>query len=264
MLSTVKNRISKSLIGYLTSESRRYKTFSAYDTSQLLTVLEPGDVVLVEGDQRLSSAIKYLTQSTWSHAALYVGPGVVSSKYFAKDVPALIEADLKSGVTAIPLSKYSTFNTRICRAEGLSKEDQKTVVEYMTASLGMHYDLKNIYDLARYLLPHPPVPTRFRRQLIALGSGDPTRAICSSLIAQAFQLVRFPILPYVHRVDSYDQQLEEILQIRHHTLFAPRDFDLSPYFKVVKPAITGEFDYKKLQWQSSDDQTSSNQQTIQV
>jgi hypothetical protein len=30
-------------------------------------------VLLVDGTSRFSSAIKYLTQSTWSHAALYIG-----------------------------------------------------------------------------------------------------------------------------------------------------------------------------------------------
>ena len=44
-------------------------------------------------------------------------------------------------------------------------------------------DLKNVFDLARYLFPVPPVPSRLRRRLIALGSGDPTRAICSTVIA---------------------------------------------------------------------------------
>ena len=102
----------------------------------------------------------------------------------------------------------------------------------------MEYDLKNVIDLIRYLLPTPPVPVRFRRRMLALGSGDPTRAICSTVIAQAFQSVRYPILPQV-RVQkilsnthgTYSER--EILHIRHHSLFTPRDFDLSPYFQVV-------------------------------
>ena len=43
---------------------------------QLAATLRPGDVLLVEGNTRLSVAIKYLTQSTWSHAALFVGAAV--------------------------------------------------------------------------------------------------------------------------------------------------------------------------------------------
>ena len=39
----------------------------------IAATLRKGDVLLVEGTSRFSSAIKYLTQSTWSHAALYIG-----------------------------------------------------------------------------------------------------------------------------------------------------------------------------------------------
>jgi len=85
--------------------------------------------------------------------------------------------------------------------------------------------------------------------MLAFGSGDPTRAICSSLIAQAFQSVRYPILPDVKiEGPEGDFARQEIYQIRHHSLFTPRDFDLSPYFEVVKPTLVGGFDYKKLVW----------------
>jgi len=33
--------------------------------------------------------------------------------------------------------------------------------------------------------------------MLALGSGDPTRAICSSLIAEAFQSIKYPFFPTV-------------------------------------------------------------------
>ncbi|MGB9364843.1 MAG: lipo-like protein, partial [Xanthobacteraceae bacterium] len=39
-----------------------------------------------------------------------------------------------------------------------------------------------------------------------------------------------------------------LLEIRHHSLYAPRDFDISPYFAVVKPTIENGFEYKKLHW----------------
>jgi len=121
------------------------------------------------------------------------------------------------------------------------------------ARLGLEYDTRNIFDLARYLLPTPPVPVRWRRRLIALGSGEPTRAICSTLIAQAFQHVRYPILPRVERNTEPEGQVKgytakEIHHIRHYSLFAPRDFDLSPYFDIIKPTIEDGFDYKALTW----------------
>ena len=35
---------------------------------------------------------------------------------------------------------------------------------------------------------------------------------------------------------------------RHYSLFAPRDFDLSPYFKVIKPSLS-DFDYTTMKWE---------------
>jgi hypothetical protein len=29
----------------------------------------------------------------------------------------------------------------------------------------------------------------------------------------------------------------EIPYVRHHSLFVPRDFDVSPYFQVIKPTL---------------------------
>jgi len=88
--------------------------------------------------------------------------------------------------------------------------------------------------------------------MIALGSGEPTRAICSSLIAQAFESVGYPILPEVRRVDAESRR--EILHIRHHSLYTPRDFDISPYFAVIKPTIETGFDYRKMMWDNRSDQ----------
>ncbi len=230
--------LGRSIAAYLERPSGDYMPFSVTDQRMLCSTLQPGDVLLVEGNSRASKAIKYLTNSTWSHAALFVGEHQDGS---------LIEADLQKGVIHVPLTKYDNFNTRICRPVGLSQKDMQGVIEHMKQSLGRVYDLKNIVDLARYLLPQPPVPRRFRRRMLALGSGDPTRAICSSLIAEAFQKVAYPILPTVETNIDPDQA-DEILHIRHHSLFTPRDFDLSPYFKVVKPTIERGFDHNNLTW----------------
>ena len=193
--------------------------------------LQPGDVLLVEGNTRVSIAIKYLTMSTWSHAALFVGNALGQVNADGEPL-SLIEVNLGEGCVAAPLSKYERYNTRICRAKDLSPEDRARVIDFMVTSLGMRYDMKNITDLLRYFMPTPPVPVRWRRRLLAFGSGDPTRAICSSLIAEAFQRVRYPILPVITREFRDNalarSQRSEILHIRHHSLYAPRDFDLSP------------------------------------
>jgi hypothetical protein len=73
------------------------------------------------------------------------------------------------------------------------------------------------------------------------------------LIAQAFQSVYYPILPHVEWADvpkspQGESARREILHIRHHSLFAPRDFDISPYFAIVKPTIEAGFDYRAVDW----------------
>jgi len=223
-----------------------YEPYAAAAPELVAMTIRPADVLLVEGARsRVSSAIRYLTQSTWSHAALYVGLAAELGER-AGDPLVLVEAEIGKGVIASPLSKYNTYNTRICRPVGLTSADREKIIRYAVERIGHTYDLKNILDLIRFLLPHPPVPARWRRRMIALGSGDPTRAICSTLIAQAFEAVRYPILPLVERVD--DESRQEILHIRHHSLYTPRDFDISPFFTVVKPTIEAGFDYRRLRW----------------
>ena len=137
--------------------------------------------------------------------------------------------------------------------ESKMPHDRDLVVGFMVERLGLKYDLKNILDMLRYFLPAPPVPVRWRRRLIAFGSGDPTRAICSTMIAEAFGRIGYPILPEITRApgrasaqSSYSRR--EILHIRHHSLYTPRDFDLSPYFRIVKPTLEYGFDYKTVEW----------------
>ena len=245
--------IGQWLARILQKESSGYKPFTLSDPETLRRTLRPGDILLIEGNQKIAVAIKYLTQSTWSHAAMYVSDAAVKGT----KGPMLIESNLGEGCVAVPLSKYATYNTRICRAVNLTTADRNRAVKFMVDKIGTQYDTRNIIDLARYLFPLPPVPVSWRRRMIALGSGTPTRAICSSLIAQAFQSVRYPILPSIEYIEkqgraSSPQGREEILRIRHHTLFVPRDFDLSPYFRVIKPTIDGGFDYKKLSWSESE------------
>jgi len=247
------DRLGRFLAKRLHSTNPGYEPYTPSDPETLWRTLQAGDILLVEGNQKVSAAIKYLTQSTWSHAALYVGTALKPDTETGEDYPQLIEVNLGEGCIAVPLSKYTRFNTRICRPVGLTPEDRAAVVAYMVERLGVRYDMKNIFDMLRYFFPAPPVPVRWRRRMIAFGSSDPTRAICSSMIAQAFQSVQYPILPEItrapgrQRADS-DYSRREILHIRHHSLFAPRDFDLSPYFEVVKPTLEYGFDYKRLEW----------------
>jgi hypothetical protein len=214
------------------------------DLTALRDTLRPGDVLLVEGKGHISGIIKYVTQSTWSHSALYVGPMAGAATDGESHV--LIEANIDEGVVSVPLSKYLHCQTRICRPVGLSEADCEKVCRYASERIGLGYDFKNVIDLMRYLFPWP-VTQRRRRRTIALGSGDASRIICSSLIAQAFDAVRYPILPKITRAESRTA-LYEIAEIRHSSLYAPRDFDISPYFIVVKPTLARGFNYKEMHW----------------
>ena len=251
MIKRLATALGRRLAHYLNYPARRYEPFAVSDPGKLASVLRPADVLLVDGNSRVSTAIKYLTQSTWSHTAMYVGD-FQDSGLDAGSAPVLIEADLEQGVIAASLDKYTRLNTRICRPVGLDEEECQRVCHYMIERIGLAYDLKNVIDLARYLLPVPPVPVSWRRRMLALGSGDPTRAICSTLIAQAFQAVRYPILPHVEQREMADMRpgdtLREILHIRHYSLFTPRDFDVSPYFRIIKPTLEKEFDHHLLTW----------------
>jgi hypothetical protein len=237
--------VGRVLARYLEKPVAGYEPFTPSDAQALAASLKPGDVLLVEGNNQISGVIKYLTQSTWSHAALYVGP--LPGRTGEGDEPhTLIEAEISTGVDSAPLSKYQRFHTRVCRPIGLTEDETARVCAYAIERIGLAYDFKNITDLMRYLMPLP-VPQRWRRRALALGSGDPTRIICSALIAQAFESVRYPILPKVTRMESRVAR-RELLEIRHSSLYAPRDFDISPYFAVVKPTIERGFDHRRLHW----------------
>jgi Permuted papain-like amidase enzyme, YaeF/YiiX, C92 family len=273
----ISRKLSSFAIRLLTKPLARYSLTIPNDLSALKRSLRKGDVVLVEGNERVSECIKYLTQSSWSHACLYVGDEPIRrnpelkrklTEEFGEDAQFLIvKALIESGVVVSPISKYSKFNIRICRPHGLTAADQREVVEAALVNVGRHYDFKNVFDLTRYFLPVHLVPPRFRRKALQFGSGDPTRVICSSLIAECFTKIRFPVLPRyepfpegfapVRKVASlfgrfarYDHPAPGLLRMVSPTLITPRDFDLSPYFAIIKYNVieNSRFDYHKLPW----------------
>ena len=167
-------KIGNFLARVLVKESSGYQPYTPSDPATLSRTLEPGDILLIEGNQFISASIKYLTQSTWSHAAFYVGDvlGTTDPKHGGPCV--LIEVNLGDGCVATSLDRYKSYNTRICRPVGLTKEDRQQVVDFMISKIGLKYDTRNIFDLLRYFFPTPPVPIRWRRRMIAFGSGEPT------------------------------------------------------------------------------------------
>src|SRR6186997_1944124 len=121
--------IGQAIAQYRERAEEGYEPFTPSDPAALREALRPGDVLLVEGNNRVSGVIKYLTQSTWSHAALYVGP--IGERTTEHGEPlVLVEANLGEGVVGAPLSKYFRYHTRICRPVGLTPDDCARVCTY--------------------------------------------------------------------------------------------------------------------------------------
>jgi hypothetical protein len=280
------------IVDYLTEPLPNYEQRARNDLDSLKQHIRKGDVMLIEGDQRVSAIIRYLTQSSWSHSALYVGDELLrrggeraewARRRFGDEAGHLLVEALPRGVVASQLAKYVDFNVRICRPHKLRPEHLRVMTDEALAAIGWRYDLRNVVDLARYLIPVRLVPPRFRSDALHFGSGQPTEVICSSLVAQLFYRVRFPIVPtevvqtepggaiaaqpesagrlapamglgrsIARRVLGQPSASDYtgLFRMRHPTLITPRDFDLSPFFDVIKfnPLASDDFDYSRMKW----------------
>jgi len=285
----IKRRLANFLVNVLTKEHAGYTQRFPNDLRRLSKVLRPGDVVLVEGSQRVSEVIKYLTQSSWSHAALYVGDTLAKRKdaaaeelrrQYGDDADCmLVEANAESGVVAVPLAKYRSHNIRVCRPYNLRPGDLNTVLQTVIAQIGTPYNVRQVLDLLRYFFPVSLIPKRFRRAALELSGEFSRQVICSSQIAMAFQKVRYPIRPRITAngspepddekpltpglisrvIEGFKNNREDgsVFTPCDPRLVTPRDFDLSPYFEVVKLPGKGprEFDYKKMVWSTQPEST---------
>jgi len=271
--------ITDRILAFLTAPLPRYDQRGWNDPHALRRHVRKGDVLLVEGDNRVSIIINYLTQSCWSHAALFIGDEVVrrggaaaerARADFGDEAEWLLLEALPEGVVASPLSKYIDYNVRLVRPFHLRPEHLKALMNDAVAALGWRYDLRNVLDLARFLIPVRLVPNRLRRTALHFGSGAATEVICSSLLGRLFHRVGFPILPTVEQTSDFDapmprgprghflrrvfgyesRQHTGLFHMRHPSLLTPRDFDLSPYFEVIKfnTIADGVFDYSLIHW----------------
>ncbi|MCG8427534.1 MAG: hypothetical protein MI754_09285 [Chromatiales bacterium] len=228
------------------------------DFNRLSYELRPGDVVLVEGRSRISEVIKLITQSSWTHSALYIGRMhdiedeelryTVRQHYHGeKNERLLVEAILGEGTVVVPVSKYKHDHLRICRPAGLSPADADKVTAYAIKHLGTDYDVRQLLDLARFFFPWSILPRRWRSTLFEHHAGATTRTVCSYLLAAAFNKVNFPILPFIDRSEDGNLRFYK----RNPRLFTPKDFDYSPYFNIIKYPFLGLDDlgvYRRLPW----------------
>lgn len=231
------------------------------DFERLSYEIRPCDVLLFEGRSRVSDVIKSITLSPWTHAALYIGrlhdiddPRMrqqVCAQYDADaDEQLIVEALLGYGTVITPLSRYTGEHMRICRPREIARADAQAVINYCIQHLGRDYDVRQLLDLARFLFPYNVLPRRWRSSLFAHNAGAPTRTVCSTLLAQAFSSVRYPVLPVLREEDDGSIQLQR----RNFKLFTPGDFDYSPYFDVIKYPVMSFDDlaaYRRMPWDES-------------
>lgn len=257
MIGKLYKWISDACIAWLNKE-RPVEGLPLCDFERIRYELRPCDVLLIEGRSRVSEIIQNITQSSWSHSALYIGrlhdiedPHVrklVQEHYKGPpEAQLLVESIMGKGVIVSDLTEYEQDHIRLCRPRGLSRQDALNVIAHATQKLGYGYDVRHVMDLARFLLPWTLFPRRYRSKLFEEHAGENTKTVCSSMIAEAFDSVEFPILPLVKKHDIKGIELI----IRNPKLYSPRDFDYSPYFEIIKYPFVEFADYavyRKLPW----------------
>ncbi|EKD44852.1 MAG: hypothetical protein ACD_70C00206G0004, partial [uncultured bacterium] len=228
----------------------------------------PADVLLIEGRNRVSRAVQRITQSPWSHAALYIGhlynvedPKLRETiqQYYKGPLSEqlLIEAIIGQGTIIVPISKYKEEHIRVCRPTGLAHHDAQQIIAFAVSSIGREYNIRQFLDLGRFLLASRIIPKRWNSSLFQEHAGKAQQDICSTMIAKAFNSVKFPVLPLIR---ENDQKRLELIR-RNPKLYAPSDFDYSPYFDIIKYPmlpVAGFSVYRHLPWHegliSNDDQ----------
>lgn len=230
------------------------------DFDALKHEVRSGDVLLVEGRTRISSIIKHLTTSHWSHSALYIGRlhnvedpemrrWIKAHIDTADSTQLVIEGVLGKGIIISKLSAYEGEHVRICRPKGLSHQDSQVVLGHAIQSVGKTYHVRHIFDLARFLLPWTILPRRWGSCLFKPNNKHDRKEICSSLIAEAFQQVNFPVLPVISDNENGDVTFAH----RNSRMYVPSDFDYSPYFEIIKYPMmnTGQAPaYRTLPWEA--------------
>jgi hypothetical protein len=256
--------LREKFINWLTMEPTP-KEVPPCDFNKLKHEIRPGDVILVEGHSRVSEIVRTFTQSPWTHSALYVGrPSDIeddSLRYTIEEhiaqlptksenpngIRIVIEGLVGKGIIITPLSSYRHHHIRICRPIGLSHSDAQLVIAYAIKALGKPYNVRQLIDLGRFLLPWSILPKHWGSSLFTTPTGEPESGICSSLLAEAFTSVKFPILPYM----KLDHEGLELFH-RNPYVFTPKDFDYSPYFDIIKyPILSPEEQlpyYRRLPW----------------
>jgi len=273
MTKPLTERLVQSLIHWLMKEEPT-DTMPLSDFERLRYEIRPCDILLVEGLSRVSNVIRAITQSPWTHSMIYIGrlhdienPLLrqrVREAYNGDEGEQLVvESMLGKGTIVTPLSRYQDMHIRICRPKGISRQDAQKVIGYAIGRIGVEYDVRQILDLGRLLIPWSFLPRRWRSSLFQHKAGESTRQICSSLLAEAFDVVHFPILPLLHRDEGKGFELIP----RNPRLLTPSDFDYSPFFEIIKYpffSLAEDGMYRHLPWATTGEFSNEDGNVIKI
>jgi len=173
----IRQALYRGLVSYLVAPMPSARVRRA--RHDLVSLLQPGDVILIAGKSRFASLICRFTRSSWSHVAIYVGPG-----HHADAAHCIVEADVEDGVRMVTLERLADLDIQVVRASRLPEAARQELIGYLLARVGMPYDMNHIVELARLLL-FAPLPLSRWLSPRAVRSADPARAVCSTLVAHA-------------------------------------------------------------------------------
>jgi hypothetical protein len=220
MLEHIGDAAMRALAQYLVQPVRSASIESSADPCSLAAVLDPGDVLLTDGNTRCAAIVRSLSGSRWSHVSIYVGPLEAAS-----DPLCVVEADVAAGVRSIRLSELNARRVRVLRPVVLSDQERLRLAQWVVSRIGSDYDVAHAWFLARRAVARRlPVLRRSQPSVMAKSA---TRFICSTLIARAFILIGYPILPLDAAAGPGGPQ--------DHVNVTPADFEAASVFTVVWP-----------------------------
>ncbi len=177
LASYIRTRVARAIVHYLAQPVSR--PAASGGVLALSPLLQPGDVLLTEGNTRAAALVRRVTRSPWAHVSIYVGPLEAGD-----DPRCIVEAEIAAGVRAVPLSHFKGQRSRIVRPLGLNEADRQRLAHWLVGHIGDPYDLALACALCLWCLKLPVSRTMVQ---------DAKRFICSSLLVQAFLVVGHPI-----------------------------------------------------------------------
>jgi hypothetical protein len=212
------------LVRYVRQPSKHAITATRPDTQSLAAILDRGDILLSEGSTRAAALIKRITRSHWSHVSMYVG-----ALDDGTDPRCIVEADIAEGVRSIRLSEVDALRVRVLRPTHLNNTERSRVAEWVIGRIGSEYDLPYAWALAQDLLHL----RRWKRLRCSspMDDNSTTRFICCTLLAHAFAVIGYPVVPRAMPVSA--------AATGDYRSLIPGDFEHATIFEVFQPQSRG-------------------------